>query len=619
MKYKINQEKGVTMIALVVTIIILLTVTTMLIYNAQDSIHIRALTNLYNDIELLRDKVSEYYNEYGEIPGKIKYTNIDKLSSVLSIQNDIGHDFYVIDLEAMKGITLNYGKDYEKIKTDPVNCNKYTDIYIINENSHNIFYVQGINIEEKNVTQTYYTDYIEPDETIVDLRYIDGILIPENYYYIGKNIDNSGNESMVISKNKNEQVNDTSQTQYIWQKNISNIEKLPDSIKLSEQQSENEFIKSVNNYKGYFKNKNKSTEIDIIYLPVYEDEWSEVYTKESEYKDENGDTAYIPKSFRVSMAPTMNKIDKGLVAKDENNNEYVWIEVPREKVFKTAEASDQYKNIKEDLIKYIESSSNYRESEYEDEYYEGCGVEALEGKTEAEVYVEMYNKMLSSIYTNGGFWISRYEIGDSKATENNTIRTNETIGVPVSKPNQIPYNYVTCKEAQKLASGMLTGTDKTSSLLFGIQWDLVCKFLEEKREWNTTEHIASYYIKENSTSWGNYNDANIKITSDKAKQSILNTITWKLEGWEVLQTTIKPEKSNIMLTTGASDNAKKMNIYDFAGNEWEWVLEKSSIENSPSTCRGGCANTIGTFSSSYRYYNTISHSACNLGFRSTIY
>ena len=35
MKYKINQEKGVTMIALVVTIIILLTVTTMLIYNAQ--------------------------------------------------------------------------------------------------------------------------------------------------------------------------------------------------------------------------------------------------------------------------------------------------------------------------------------------------------------------------------------------------------------------------------------------------------------------------------------------------------------------------------------------------------------------------------------------------------
>ena len=201
MKNMIKKESGVTMVALIITVIILLILTSMLVYNATDSVHIKALTNLYNDVELLREKVSEYYNEYGKIPAKVKYKNTDELSSVLSSKNDTG-DFYVIDLEAMKGITLNYGKDYEKIKSDEQNADKYTDIYIINENSQNIFYVQGIEITQNNTTKTYYTDYTEPDETTVDLRYIDGILIPENYYYIGTTKDESGNESLVISNNK---------------------------------------------------------------------------------------------------------------------------------------------------------------------------------------------------------------------------------------------------------------------------------------------------------------------------------------------------------------------------------------------------------------------------------
>ena len=70
MKNKIKQEKGVTLSILVITIIVLLILTSTLIYNAKGSIHIQNTTKLYNDLELLREKVSEYYNEYGEIPGK---------------------------------------------------------------------------------------------------------------------------------------------------------------------------------------------------------------------------------------------------------------------------------------------------------------------------------------------------------------------------------------------------------------------------------------------------------------------------------------------------------------------------------------------------------------------
>ena len=75
MENRIKQEKGITMIALVTTVMVLLILVNVLVYNAQDTIHIQALNDLYSDIELLRDKVSEYYNEYGSIPAEIEYTN----------------------------------------------------------------------------------------------------------------------------------------------------------------------------------------------------------------------------------------------------------------------------------------------------------------------------------------------------------------------------------------------------------------------------------------------------------------------------------------------------------------------------------------------------------------
>lgn len=259
MKNKIKQEKGVTLTILVITVITLMIITGTLIYNVEDSTRIKKLTNLYSDIDLLRTKVTDYYEEYGEIPAKIKYTNTSGLSNVLSKNNDTG-DFYVIDLEAMKGITLNYGNDYEKIindttitKENPEKADQYKDLYIINKNSHNIFYAKGVSIQDKNSVKMYYTDYTIPDETVVDLRYIDGILIPENYYYIGKSpsVSESESESIVISSIKDDTIDGQSLNQFIWTKDT-----LPTNIKLDKNQNQNEedFLKSVNANKGYFKN-----------------------------------------------------------------------------------------------------------------------------------------------------------------------------------------------------------------------------------------------------------------------------------------------------------------------------------------------------------------------------
>ena len=571
MKIILKQENGITMVSLVVTIIILIILTSVLVFNTQDSIYIKRLNNLYNDIELLREKVSSYYNEYGEIPATIKYTNISSLKNILSAKNDIG-DFYVIDLEAMQGITLNYGKDYEKIKNDESNVNNYTDLYIINKNSHNIFYVNGIEVKNKTEIKKYYTDYTNPDETAVDMRYVDGIIIPEGYYYIGKTKDDNGNEYMVISDNREDSVDITKTNQYTWTKQASKIEEVPSNITLENNQNEYQFIKSVNIYKGYFKN----TEEKVKYIVINEEIWSEAYTKDTEYVDKNGDTVTIPEGFKISMAETMNTVSNGLVVKDANDNEWVWVEVP-DNIFITANNDTDYEKIEKDLINYAKDyrkGNSTQNLDWKDEWYEGCGIE------DSDTYIAMYNKMLSSIYTNGGFWISRYEIGDATATESNTARTSISgiSGKAVSQANQIPYNLVTCSDAQTLAGGMTTNNNKISSLLFGIQWDLVCKFLEE----NSDLEFAD--ISENSTNWGNYKDSTIVITNNNAKQynsSIWSSITGK-----------KIENNSILLTTKSSEQTRIMNIYDFAGNEWELTLEYAVL-NSPTVRRGGNYNSNG--------------------------
>lgn len=606
MKNKIKQEKGVTLSILVITIIVLLILTSTLIYNAKGSIHIQNTTKLYNDLELLREKVSEYYNEYGEIPGKIEYTNIGNLSNVLSKNNDTGK-FYVIDLEAIKGISLNYGKDYENIKNNPNNANSYTDIYIINENSHNIFYVNGVTITKDDTSTTYYTDYPEPDETTVDLRYIEGILIPDNYYYIGKTKDNSGNELIVISNNKEDTINTSNTNQYTWTKQVSNLEKVPDSVNLSSNQKEYEFLESANYNQGYFKN----SEGKVIYNIINEDNWSEVYTKEVNYTDKNGDTAKIPEGSKVSLAQTMNTVKKGLVIKDKNDNEWVWVEVPKT-VFATATNENEYKKIETDLKQYVKqyrlnSTTSEINNDWKDEWYDGCGLTKDE-------YQKTYQSMLSSVYKNNGFWVSRYEIGDETSTNNNYSTRTSTSGIsgaPVSKRNMIPYNFITCSQAQNLTRKISTDVNKTKSLLFGIQWDLVCKFIENNSELKYSD------IAEDSSNWGNTYLASFIIYKGRY-------LTSSKVGWvDANNNYTKAKKTYAITTTGAIEKNKALNIYDFAGNMIEWTIEKYQ-EESVTTGRGGSYSSwtdhgkaSGRINSSI--WSGLENSRINIGFRVALY
>ena len=561
----LKQEKGVTMIALIVTVIIILIVTNILVYNAQDTIHIQTLTNLHTDIELLRDKVSEYYNEYGAIPAKIEYKNnnqLNNLSDVLSSNNDTGR-FFIIDLEAMEGITLNFGKDYQDIKDDNEITDIYdgdkTDLYIINENSHNIFHVGGIIISNNGETKTYYTDYTEPDNTVADLKYVEGIMIPDGYYYIGKHSDGVDSEVIVISSNRDEEINATSETQYIWQKQLSLIDRKPNSIVLSESQDEDEFIKSVNYYKGYFKNKNKISNIDVVYVPIVENKWSEPYTENGKYTDKNGNTAFIPKGYRVSLAEGTNEISKGLVitssidnqTKESNGNEFVWVPVDYFGDFVRGDFGAQgitsAQFIKEELDNPAQGTTYYYEKAGDGRNIDNNGSEDL---LEAQ-------SLYKSVKENKGFYIGRYETGITTDTARGSGSSKQDA---VIKKNKIIYNYVTFEEtANNVRNGALeiardmhktisgdSNTAYQTTLCYGVQWDAVMRWINSDTSINT--------ILTDSSGYGNY------------------------------------DQSGDLIKSGANEKYQIKNIYDMAGNVGEWTMEQIYGTNKR-VIRGGKSGT----------------------------
>ena len=240
----------------------------------------------------------------------------------------------------------------------------------------------------------------------------------------------------------------------------------------------------------------------------------------------------------------------------------------------------------------------------------------------SDEYKAAYQKMLKSVYTYGGFWIGRYEAGiEGTTTETTNARkshTTVTIGSSpkaISQKDAIPYNYVYCSEAQALAKEMTPNNSYTSSLMFGIQWDLVCKYLEVKSTLETPD------INSNSTSWGNYENAKIEnIISGKYavyKNYSLGTWTKISEKYE------KPNTSpnyDTLLSTGISDYTKKMNIYDFAGNEYEWTLERTSYSNSPCADRGGSYNFSGSiYPASDRIGYGTTNADSTVGFRPALY
>ena len=343
-------------------------------------------------------------------------------------------------------------------------------------------------------------------------------------------------------------------------------------------------------------------------------------------------TPYYPDNTFTKVEGT--NLSNGLVIKDTSGNEYVWIEVPKTAdVYPTAGleitnfTEDEYTAIETDLHTYTDYYRNG--TSFKDTYYS----DAATG-LDSDAYTELKQKMLKSVYENGGFWIGRYEAG---ITKNRTSEDEEITAAPLSKAGTVenavyPYTYVTCSQAQTVTSQLSTGKSYTSSLMFGVQWDLVMKHIEVKEVANGTAiNTIKISIRNNSTSWGNYLNASFEINRGKYAKYRSSSGTWNnyntaladcvtYENGISKKVQASSSSNSILLTTGASEVCKKMNIYDLAGNVSEWTLEYSNNTKSPCAQRGGNYYNYGSaYQASYRYGVITATSRDYVGFRVSLF
>ena len=390
----------------------------------------------------------------------------------------------------------------------------------------------------------------------------------------------------------------------------------------------------------------------------------EAYEKQLDNLDEirdeinGGAGTKVPAEATAETAPyfpdnTFTKkegtIDTGLVIKDASGNEYVWVVVPKSLYNNTVynsnnakkpSSSTDYANIEYCLQQYTATYRNktsYSDVYYADDKNVGCFTDVYYPDTanvgwfaDETAYNNLKNSMLKSVYENGGFYVGRYEAGIGTNRTSIEAQVNGKYPVPttapVTKADAYPYTYVTRTQAQNLASNVNSGT-KTSSLMFGVQWDLVLAFMHNKG------NIADSTLTSNSTTIGNYCNSTFQLSqtgqyavcSNYSLSSTWNQSTKPTTNFvdssrnKIAQSS---DGNGILVTTGTSETNKVMNIYDIAGNVWEWTLELTSYPGTNRPCArrgGGFYDTGSSLPAAYRSDGGTVGSVGIIGFRVSLF
>ncbi len=327
-------------------------------------------------------------------------------------------------------------------------------------------------------------------------------------------------------------------------------------------------------------------------------------TKKYNYTD-GVDVATIPEGFEVSEIKEEQKIANGLVIKNKKDgNEFVWIPC----------TITQYQNEK-NAVKRNEWS-------HDTGYYTngGDGLAWSDDYTEQDISninavykTEAINEITAnwekeqtevaeeSIKKYGGFYIGRYEAGipeEAKDFYRNPEGTDLTYNIdnrgqtneaglnivknlkPVSKKGVQAWNCITQPNSKIVAENMYKASSEESS---------VGSYLVDLQAWNhICENIYGKTGKDinNSTAWGNYidNESVFEKTVEglwanhgyrSLPWGLLTSSTYSKGAVNVKGNTKKDETEDqvniIELPTGSSEDFKNYNIYDMAGNMWEWT------------------------------------------------
>ena len=297
--------------------------------------------------------------------------------------------------------------------------------------------------------------------------------------------------------------------------------------------------------------------------------------------DEHGNKIVVPAGFRIKVDSTTNNantVTEGIVVEDSSGNEFVWIPVG------TIKHLDQDGNKTTTTITLGRYLWNGSIGTLEQPTADSSYTSNVEITTEKINYTEYQssnapankqarniNNFYESAIKNNGYYLGRYEAGNLN-------------GIVVCKAEQAPYNNMIQSTAASLAQAMYedgfsSGTF-SSDLINSYAWDTAIIF------------IQTFGTKSNSSTYAS--------TSGKA-----------------LTGTRATTGTNILNSTGEID--EQLNIYDMAGNCFEWSTETCSSDNAPCVRRGGYYNTGSGRPTSDRYGCELSADSSSVGFRPLLY
>lgn len=141
-----KKQNGVTLVTLVITIVLMLILTFTITVNIDDYKNQRIKRSFESDIEKLEEEIEQFYVREKKLPVINEYGNISMLEETKNV-ND-GDKYYVIDIRYLE-VKLNYGFDFNTIvanenENEKITEQSLTDVYIINEQSHTIYYPKGL-------------------------------------------------------------------------------------------------------------------------------------------------------------------------------------------------------------------------------------------------------------------------------------------------------------------------------------------------------------------------------------------------------------------------------------------------------------------------------------------
>ena len=304
----------------------------------------------------------------------------------------------------------------------------------------------------------------------------------------------------------------------------------------------------------------------------------------------------VPKGYTASSVATENKVSEGFVIYENTNgedkkeevndnnkdtarttrNQFVWVPVanPSEmygtdkdgkkwgKLYNFSANGITAKNWTEQdsviSITATSGGSSFREPDIID-------ADSSNSVTISQLETE-FNNMIESVKKYGGFYIGRYETGNLSQEKASIIKNNSDIG------NQTWYTMY------KKAKGIAVNSNVTSSMIWGSQWDATLKWM-----YNSGNAEKKKYTYD-STGKGNYYDTN----------------------------------GNKTIATGSIETYAVNNIYDMAGNVWDWTIEANSTPVRVN--RGGYYYDYGgSYPASNRYNNYPTYSGGSNGFRVALY